>query len=146
MDAESYSATSTLRSAIGGATKWHSHNPHKQAENHQSHKPRGKASKSAPNEASAKWGISCYSKTVYYVYILGLRNRTHYVGFSSDLKTRLKTHRSGKVPQTKLLRPIKLLFYAAFVSKKKATDFEKYLKTNSGFAFRNKRLILSAPL
>jgi len=36
---------------------------------------------------------------------------------------------------------LKLVFYAAFETKKKALDFEKYLKTNSGFAFRNKRLI-----
>ena len=47
----------------------------------------------------------------------------------------------GSVESTKNLRPVKLVYYSAFSSQKKATDFEKYLKTSSGFAFRNKRLI-----
>jgi len=78
---------------------------------------------------------------VYYTYILQLKDKTYYTGFSSDLKKRVSKHKLGKVSQTKFLRPIKLVFYAAFISKKLALDFEKYLKTASGFAFRNKRLI-----
>ncbi len=34
-----------------------------------------------------------------------------------------------------------LVFYAAFVSAKRARAFEKYLKSSSGKAFRNKRLL-----
>jgi len=34
-----------------------------------------------------------------------------------------------------------MLFYCVFDDKKNALDFEKYLKTASGIAFRNKRLI-----
>ncbi len=78
---------------------------------------------------------------MYYVYILQLRDNTFYTGFSSDLRHRLRTHHSGEVSQTKNLRPLQLIYYSAFISKKKALDFEKYLKTFSGFAFRNKRLI-----
>jgi putative endonuclease len=78
---------------------------------------------------------------VFYVYVLQLRDRSYYVGFSSDLKSRIKTHEEGSVESTKNLRPVKLVYYSAFSSQKKATDFEKYLKTSSGFAFRNKRLI-----
>lgn len=78
---------------------------------------------------------------MYYVYILELEDKTIYVGYSSDLKKRIKYHNEGLVESTKNFRPIKLFFYAAFTTQKKATDFEKYLKTNSGFAFRNKRLI-----
>ena len=48
-------------------------------------------------------------------------------------KIRIKEHETDSVPQTRRLRPIKLIYYAAFVSKKKALDFEKYLKTASGF-------------
>jgi hypothetical protein len=33
------------------------------------------------------------------------------------------------------------LFYSSFEEKKTALDFEKYLKTASGIAFRNKRLL-----
>lgn len=78
---------------------------------------------------------------MYYVYILQLKNKTFYIGYSSDLKHRVATHQKGKISQTKNLLPIKLAFYAAFESKLKALQFEKYLKTTSGWAFRNKRLI-----
>jgi len=78
---------------------------------------------------------------MYYVYILELIDKTKYVGYSSDLENRINDHNNGNVPQTKKLRPLKLIYYCAFINKKKALDFESYLKTNSGFAFRNKRLI-----
>lgn len=50
-------------------------------------------------------------------------------------------HTSGCVLSTKNLRPLKLIFYASFISKDKALQFERYLKSSSGFAFRNKRLV-----
>jgi len=62
---------------------------------------------------------------MYYVYILQLSDNTCYIGFSSDLKQRVAVHKNGDAPQTK----------------KKALDFELYLKTGSGFAFRNRHLI-----
>ena len=78
---------------------------------------------------------------MYYVYIIKLKDKSYYVGYSSNLKNRIKTHIEGLVSSTKNLRPVKLVYYSAFVSQKKATDFEKYLKSSSGFAFRNKRLV-----
>jgi len=78
---------------------------------------------------------------VYYIYILQLQDETYYHGFSDDLKKRLVNHKHGLVESTKNLRPVKLIFYAAFSKKNKAIAFEKYLKSSSGFAFRNKRLI-----
>ena len=78
---------------------------------------------------------------MYYCYILLLSDNTYYTGFSSDLKTRVHDHEIGNVPQTRKLRPLKLVYYSAFTTKKLALDFEKYLKTYSGFAFRNKRLV-----
>lgn len=54
---------------------------------------------------------------------------------------RVRDHIAGTVSQTKNLRPLKLIFYAGFSSKLKALHFETYLKTPSGFAFRNKRLL-----
>ncbi len=78
---------------------------------------------------------------MYYTYIIELRDRTYYHGSSDNLKQRLKEHQGGIVSSTKNLRPFKLIFYAAFSTKKKSIDFEKYLKSSSGFAFRNKRLV-----
>ncbi|MBI4089713.1 MAG: GIY-YIG nuclease family protein [Candidatus Levybacteria bacterium] len=78
---------------------------------------------------------------MYYAYILKLKNKTYYHGSSNNLKQRLSEHQNGNVSSTKNLRPFKLIFYAAFSTKKKSINFEKYLKSSSGFAFRNKRLI-----
>ncbi len=78
---------------------------------------------------------------MYYTYILRIHPKEFYIGFSTDLKTRISEHKNRRVLHTKYYSLFSLEFYAAFVSKKKALDFEKYLKTNSGFAFRNKRFI-----
>jgi putative endonuclease len=78
---------------------------------------------------------------VFYTYILSLSNGTYYSGHSSNLKTRIHAHQKGLVVQTKKYLPANLVFYAAFVNKVKAINFEKYLKSSSGFAFRNKHLI-----
>ncbi len=78
---------------------------------------------------------------MYYLYLLKLANNTFYSGFSSELKQRIVEHQNGGVNATKQFRPIELVYYAAFKTKEKALDFEKYLKSSSGFAFRNKRLI-----
>ena len=78
---------------------------------------------------------------MFYCYVLRLSNSKNYIGFSTNLRQRIEEHISGKVSATKKLLPLKLVYYSAFISKKKALDFEKYLKTASGFAFRSKRLI-----
>jgi len=70
-----------------------------------------------------------------------MSNKKYYMGFSSDLKSRLKEHKSGRVSKTSSSLPVRLVYYSAFSSKRKALAFEKYLKTPSGFAFRNKRLL-----
>ena len=78
---------------------------------------------------------------MHYVYILLLENGQHYVGCTQNLEQRLVKHKYRAVPTTSRIRPEELLFYSAFKSKEKAYAFEKYLKSSSGFAFRNKRLI-----
>ena len=78
---------------------------------------------------------------MHYVYLLKLNNNSYYTGSTSDLKTRIKEHENGEVISTAGHRPIALIFYSAFDTKQKAITFEKYLKTGSGQAFRNKRLI-----
>lgn len=78
---------------------------------------------------------------MYYVYVLFLKNGEYYVGSTPDLRNRIKEHKLGYCLSTKNLRPVKLIFYASFEDKKKSLSFERYLKTASGKAFRNKRLI-----
>lgn len=78
---------------------------------------------------------------MYYVYILKLKNKEFYIGYSADLKKRITQHKQNMVFTTKNSKGDELVFYAAFKTQKLAFDFEKYLKSSSGFAFRNKRLV-----
>ncbi len=79
----------------------------------------------------------------YFVYILHCGNGEYYTGLTNNIRRRLTEHQSGVNKNTSYLRPLKLIFYICFPNKKLAADFEQYLKTNSGRAFRNKHLILS---
>ena len=77
---------------------------------------------------------------MYYVYLLKLSNGRIYTGSTPDLKRRVSEHQNGKSEATKNLRPLKLFWYCAFETRLQARQFENYLKTGSGQAFRNKHL------
>jgi predicted GIY-YIG superfamily endonuclease len=80
---------------------------------------------------------------MYFVYIIQSINvpNQYYTGFSEDIHHRLEEHNIGKSVHTNKFKPWKMLYYCAFDDKKKALNFEKYLKTASGIAFRNKRFV-----
>ena len=79
---------------------------------------------------------------MHYVYLLqSEKDSSYYVGSTSDLKKRLQEHNRGDMKYTSSKMPHELIWYCAFRSKKKALDFEKYLKQGSGFAFARKRLV-----
>jgi putative endonuclease len=78
-----------------------------------------------------------------YVYILAsLSVPEHfYVGFTEDLKERLRRHNAGEVPHTAKFRPWRVKTAVAFTSQQRALAFERYLKSHSGKAFAGKRLL-----
>lgn len=80
---------------------------------------------------------------MHSVYIIQSINcpSQHYTGVSADLKTRLGDHNDGKSKHTSKFKPWKIICYLKFTDEKKATDFEKYLKTGSGRAFMKKHLL-----
>ncbi len=80
---------------------------------------------------------------MYYVYIIQSISfsKRFYTGFTENINDRVKDHNSGKSPYTNKFRPWKLAYFCAFYNKKRALDFEKYLKSASGIAFRNKHLV-----
>jgi len=79
---------------------------------------------------------------MFYTYILRSRkNHTYYIGSTNDLKKRLKQHNDLRSTFSSKVAPLDLIWYAAFNERKRALEFERYLKSSSGFAFRNKRLI-----
>ena len=65
------------------------------------------------------------------------------MGFTIDLKNRLKEHKGGHVQSTKSNLHYELEWYCAFKTEKQAVAFEKYLKTGSGIAFMKKRFFKS---
>ena len=79
---------------------------------------------------------------MYYVYIIqSKKDKSRYVGHTEDLKKRLQEHNREEVRFTSSKTPYALEWYCAFRNKKRAIDFEKYLKQGSGFAFARKRLV-----
>jgi len=77
-----------------------------------------------------------------YVYMLQSLedSERYYVGSTDDLKERLKYHNAGRVVHTAKYKPWRVNTYIAFSDEKRAIDFERYLKTQSGRAFAKKRL------
>lgn len=80
------------------------------------------------------------SNKMFYVYVLFDKNRNFYIGYSKDLKARIKEHRNGEVYSTKTKLPIKLIYYEACVNQFDAIKREKYLKSGPGRKFLKNRL------
>jgi len=70
---------------------------------------------------------------MYYVYVLkSEKDDNLYIGYTDDLKKRVKEHNNGCVPSTKPRRPFTLIFYEAYLNKYDALRREKYFKTSKG--------------
>lgn len=69
----------------------------------------------------------------YYVYVLYNQNKNFiYIGYSEDLKERIREHNKGYSKSTKPYLPLELIHYEAYKDKKDAKRREIYLKTNRG--------------
>jgi len=79
---------------------------------------------------------------MHFVYILrSLKDGSCYTGVAENLNKRLSEHNNKNAQYSSSKAPFKIVWYGTFDNKNKALDFEKYLKTGSGIAFRNKRLV-----
>ncbi len=77
----------------------------------------------------------------YYVYVLqSLKNKSLYIGYTSNLIKRIKEHNSGQSLATKPYRPYKLIYYEAFLDQKDAKAKESYLKSGWGWRTIKKTL------
>ena len=79
---------------------------------------------------------------MFYVYILKSQKwKRVYIGYSHDLKRRLKEHNFGKVKSTKHGIPWVLIYYEAFLSKEDAIKRELQLKKyGSAIGFLKRRI------
>ena len=78
---------------------------------------------------------------MYYTHILqSQKNKSLYIGYTTDLKKRFKEHNGGKSAATKPFRPYKLICYETFLNKLDAKKREEYLK--SGWGWRSIKKLL----
>lgn len=80
---------------------------------------------------------------MFFVYILRHRqDGSLYKGWTTDLDRRMKEHQQKSTQTTaRKSGDYELVWYCAFLTKMCAIHFEAYLKSGSGRAFANKRLI-----
>jgi putative endonuclease len=79
---------------------------------------------------------------MYYSYLLqNTYDRSWYIGFTSDLKKRIKDHQSGNGCRTTSMKDgWKLIYYEAYIDKRDAIGREKFLKGGSGRTYLKKQL------
>jgi putative endonuclease len=68
------------------------------------------------------------SSMMYYVYLLKDCFGKIYIGYTNNLKRRLIEHARGYSKYLKLRRPVKLIYYEAYLSAEDAKEREKSLK------------------
>ncbi len=79
---------------------------------------------------------------MHYVYIIkSIKTKKIYIGYTSDLKRRLKEHNEGENYTTMRMLPIELVYYEAYKSKEDAKNREKQLKRyGNALLFLKKRI------
>ena len=66
---------------------------------------------------------------MFFVYILkSKKDKNLYIGYTNDLRKRLKEHNLGLVESTKTRKPLYLVYYEAYTSQQDATKREHNLK------------------
>lgn len=77
----------------------------------------------------------------YYNYVLrSLKDNNFYIGFTTNLDSRMKEHLNGNVKSTKYRRPFKLVYYEVSFNLASAIHREKYLKTTYGHRYLKNRV------
>ena len=85
--------------------------------------------------------MAAYSDVVFYVYVLRSESDSgFYIGFSTNLRARVRQHQAGESFATKSRGPWKLVYYEAYLNQEDALGREKYLKSGSGRRFLRAQL------
>ena len=78
---------------------------------------------------------------MFYVYVLQSETDDGlYIGFTTDLRRRLKEHQEGKSFATSYRGPWKLIYYEAYLDEQDALGRERYLKSGGGRRFLKSQL------
>ena len=78
----------------------------------------------------------------FYVYLLKSKlDNSFHIGFAENIKERLEKHNKELVQSTKNLKPMELIYFEGYKSKKDALIREKRLKQfKKGYASLKRRL------
>ena len=76
----------------------------------------------------------------YTYFLISEKDDKFYVGYTDNLKRRIKQHNNGDVESTKYRKPLKLIYYEVCLNQKDAIHREKYLKTTYGKRYIRNRL------
>ena len=78
---------------------------------------------------------------MFYVYLLlSEKDGKFYTGSTDDLKRRLAEHEAGYVKSTVRRKPLKLIYYEAWLNEADARARERYLKSEAGKKYLKNRL------
>jgi len=79
---------------------------------------------------------------MFYVYVYVLQSSQDegfYIGFTGDLARRFEQHNNGESKATRFRRPLKLIYYEAYLLSDDAQARERFLKSGSGRRFLKKQ-------
>ena len=78
---------------------------------------------------------------MFYVYVLRSESDSgFYIGFSTNLRARLRQHQDGQSFATSYRGPWKLIYYEAYMEREDAEGREKFLKSGAGRRFLRRQL------
>lgn len=78
---------------------------------------------------------------MYYTYVLySEKDHGLYIGYSANLRARVKQHSDGEVRSTAHRRSLILAYYEAYVYRKDAETRERFLKSGSGRTYLKKQM------
>ena len=78
---------------------------------------------------------------MFYVYVLhSTKDNGFYIGFTTNLRARLRQHQNGESFATSHRGPWKLIYYEAYTEREDAEGREKFLKSGAGRRFLRTQL------
>ncbi|USN94556.1 MAG: GIY-YIG nuclease family protein [Candidatus Nomurabacteria bacterium] len=81
------------------------------------------------------------NRKFYYTYVLrSEKSGKLYIGYTSDLRKRLKQHNDGVSTYTKNRGPFEIIYYEACLTEDDARSRELYLKSGRGRRYIKSRL------
>ena len=78
---------------------------------------------------------------MFYVYVLrSASDDGFYIGYSANLRKRIREHKQGLAFATSFRGPWRLIYYEAYLNQHDALGRERYLKSGSGRRFLKAQL------